>query len=31
MSFRARSVWIAWLLPKPKVLELPGNSAFNRA
>ena len=30
MSFRRRSVWIAWLLPKPKVLELPGHSAFNR-
>jgi hypothetical protein len=22
MSFRRRSVWIAWLRPKPKVLEL---------
>ena len=30
MSFRKRSVWIAWLLPKPKVLELLGHSAFNR-
>lgn len=30
MSFRRRSVWIAWLLPEPKVLELPGHSAFNR-
>jgi hypothetical protein len=30
MSFRRRSVRIAWLLPKPKVLELPGHSAFNR-
>src|SRR5215472_4859831 len=30
MSFRRRSVWIAWLLPKPKVLELLGHSAFNR-
>jgi hypothetical protein len=29
-SFRRRSVWIAWVLPKPKVLELPGHSAFNR-
>src|SRR6516162_2488024 len=29
MSFRRRSVWIAWLLPEPKVLELPGHSAFN--
>ena len=29
-SFRGRSVWIAWLLPKPKVLELLGHSAFNR-
>jgi hypothetical protein len=29
-SFRRGSVWIAWLLPKPKVLELPGHSAFNR-
>ena len=26
MSFRRRSVWIAWLLPKPKVLELAGVS-----
>src|SRR5438552_17303739 len=30
MSFRRRSGWLAWLLPKPKVLELPGHSAFNR-
>ena len=30
MSFRRRPAWIAWLLPEPKVLELPGNSAFNR-
>jgi NAD(P)-dependent dehydrogenase (short-subunit alcohol dehydrogenase family) len=30
MSFRRRSVRIAWLLPKTKVLELPGHSAFNR-
>src|SRR4029077_15690753 len=30
MSFRRRSAWIAWLLPEPKVLELPGHSAFNR-
>jgi hypothetical protein len=30
MSFRRRSVWLARLLPKPKVLELPGTSAFNR-
>jgi len=30
MSFRRRSVWTAWLLPKPKVLELAGYSAFNR-
>ena len=30
MSFRRRSVWIAWLLLKPKVLELPGHNAFNR-
>lgn len=30
MSFRRRSVWIAWLVPKRKVLELPGHSAFNR-
>src|SRR5215471_18582709 len=30
MSFRRRSVWIAWLLLEPKVLELPGHSAFNR-
>jgi hypothetical protein len=30
MSFRRRFVWIAWLLPKPKVLELLGLSAFNR-
>ena len=30
MSFRRKSVWIAWLLPEPKVLELPGHSAFNR-
>ena len=29
-SFRGRSVWIARLLPKPKVLELAGYSAFNR-
>ena len=29
MSFRKRSVWIAWLLPKPKVLELAGYCAFN--
>src|SRR5215472_6546303 len=26
MSFRRRSVWIAWHLPEPKVLELPGHS-----
>ena len=30
MSFRRKSVWIAWLLPEPNVLELPGHSAFNR-
>ena len=30
MSFRRRSVWIAWLLPEPKVLELPEHSAFNQ-
>ena len=30
MSFRRRSVWIASLLPEPKVLELPGHRAFNR-
>ena|SRR6516225_5876389 len=29
MSFRRRSIWIAWLLPKPKVLELAGYCAFN--
>jgi hypothetical protein len=28
MSFRRRSFWIVWLLPKPKVLELLGHSAF---
>jgi hypothetical protein len=27
-GFRRRSVWIAWLLPKPKVLELPGHCGF---
>jgi hypothetical protein len=30
MSFRRRSVRIAWLLPEPKVLELLEHSAFNR-
>jgi hypothetical protein len=30
MSFHRSSVWIAWLLPKSKVLELLGHSAFNR-
>jgi hypothetical protein len=30
MSFRRSFVWIAWLLPKLKVLELAGHSAFNR-
>jgi len=30
MSFRRRSARIARLLPKPKVLELPEHSAFDR-